>query len=78
METVCGSPQKEIDPNVPPPKGKTVHLSSFVNANLMHEVVMGQSTSEILEFVNQMPIDWFSKQQDHVKTATHSSEFMAA
>ena len=58
METVCGSPQEEIDSNAPPPK---VRLSSFFDANLMHDVVMGRSASSILEFINQMPIDWFSK-----------------
>ena len=58
---VHGSPQEEIDPNDPPPKGKPVHLSSFANANLMHDVVTGRSTSGVLEFINQIPIDWFSK-----------------
>ena len=36
METVYGSPQEEIDPKAPPPKGKPVRLSSFFDANLMH------------------------------------------
>ena len=61
METVCGSPQEEIDPNAPPPKGKPVGLSYIANANLMHDVVTGRSASGVLEFINQTPIDWFSK-----------------
>ena len=61
METVYSSLQEEIDPSVPPPKGKPVHLSSFAIANLMHDMDMGRSASGILEFINQMPIDWFSK-----------------
>ena len=44
----------------------------------MHDVVTGRSASGILEFINQMPIDWFSKQQGQVKTATYGSEFVAA
>ena len=78
METVCGSPQEEIDPKAPPPKGKPVRLSSFFDANLMHNVATGRSASGILEFINQTPIDWFSKQQGQVETATYCSEFMVA
>ena len=66
METICGSPQEEIDSNAPPPKGKPVRLSSFFNANSMHGVVTGRSASGIREFINQMPIDWFSN--DKVKS----------
>ena len=78
METVCGSPQEEIDPKAPPPKGKPVRLSSFFNANLMHDAVTGRSASGVLEFINQTPINWFSKRQGQVETATYGSEFMVA
>ena len=78
METVCGFPQEEIDANAPPPEGKPVHPSSFVDANLMHDAVAGRSDSGILEFINQKHVDWFSEQQGKVKTATCDSEFMVA
>ena len=78
METICNSPQEEIDINAPPPKGKPVRPPSFLDANLMHNVVTGTSASGILEFMNQMPIDWFSKECGQVETATHGSKFMVA
>jgi hypothetical protein len=34
--------------------------------------------SGILHFVNQTPIQWFSKKQNTVETATYGSEFMVA
>ena len=40
--------------------------------------VMGRSASGILEFINQTPMDWFSKRQSQVETATYGSEFMVA
>ena len=55
-----------------------MRLSSFANANLMHDVVTGRSASGILEFINQTPIDWFSEQQGQVETATYGSKFMVA
>ena len=76
METVYGSPQEEIDANAPPPKGKPVCLSSYLNTNLMHDVATGRPASGILESINQTPIDWFSKRQGQVKTLTYGSEFM--
>ena len=78
MESVYGCPQEEIDPQAPTPKGKYVRTTSFVDANLMHDVVTGRSCTGILEFLNQTPIDWFSKRQNQVETATYGSEFMAA
>ncbi len=78
METVYGCPQEPVDPRAPIPKGKVVRTTSFVDANLMHDAVTGRSCSGILEFLNQTPVDWFSKRQDQVETATYGSEFMVA
>ena len=78
METVYGRPQEEIDPRAPEPKGKPIRTTSFCDANLMHDMVTGRSASGILEFLNQTPIDWFSKRQNQVETATYGSEFMVA
>ena len=78
METVYGCPPEEIDPSFPEPKGKAVRTSSYCDANLMHDLVTGRSASGILEFLNGTPIDWFSKRQNQVETATYGSEFMVA
>jgi hypothetical protein len=78
METVYGTPPEEVDSKAPTPKGRMVRTTSFVDANLMHDVVTGRSCTGILEFLNQTPIDWFSKRQNQVETATYGSEFMAA
>ena len=32
----------------------------------------------MLYFVNQTPVEWFSKRQNTVETATYGSEFVAA
>jgi hypothetical protein len=78
METVYGCEPMEEDDRAPPPKGKSVRCSSFVDANLMHDLVTGRSASGILEFLNRTPIDWFSKRQGQVESATYGSEFMVA
>ena len=60
------------------PKGKPVHISVFDDANLLHDFTTGHSATEVLMFLNQTLIDWFSKHRNTVKTATYGSEFTAA
>jgi hypothetical protein len=63
---------------MPDPLGKMVSTTTFCDANLYHDVVTGRSMTGILHMVNQTPIDWFSKRQLTVATATYGSEFIAA
>ena len=78
MDSVYGSPEEFIDPDFPLPRGKKVRTTTFKDANLMHDMVTGRSATGIIHFVNQTPIDWFSKWQSTVETATYGSEFVAA
>ena len=49
-----------------------------MDANLMHDMTSGKSVTGILHLINKTPIDWFSKKQSTVETATYGSEFVAA
>jgi hypothetical protein len=40
-------------------------------------MVTGRSITAILHFLNQTPMDWYSKKQATVETATCGSEFIA-
>ena len=64
--------------DAPEPLGRYVTLSHYVDANLMHCLLTGRSVTGVLHFINQTPIDWFSKKQATVETATYGSEFIAA
>ena len=66
MHTVYGSPTEEDPPHMPPPKGKQVRTSTFVDANLMHDWVTGRSCTGILHMINQTPIQWFTKRQKQI------------
>jgi hypothetical protein len=70
---------KEIIPtDIPEPQGKYVTLSHYFDANLYHDMVTGRSVTAILHFLNQTLMDWYSKKQATVETATFGSEFIAA
>jgi hypothetical protein len=76
--SVYGDEPEEVPTDLPEPKGKSVRTTSCVDANLYHCLVTGRACTGILHFVNQTPIEWFSKRQGSVETATYGSEFVAA
>ena len=76
--SVYGEIAELVPSDAPPPKGHPVTLTHYVDANLYHDMLTGRSVTGILHFVNATPIDWFSKRQSTVETATYGSEFVAA
>ena len=78
MYSVYGDSTEENYPELPKPKGKTVRMTTFVDANLYHCKVTGKAATGILHLLNQTPIEWYSKKQPTVETATYGSEFVAA
>ena len=44
----------------------------------MHDITTGWSVTSILHMINKIPLDWYSKKQATVETATYGSEFVAA
>jgi hypothetical protein len=78
MYTVYGNTKEVLPKDAPKPLGKYVTLSHYVDANLMHDVTTGKSVTGILHLINKTPLDWYSKKQATVETATYGSEFVAA
>ena len=58
--------------------GKTITMTSYVDENLMHDVLTGWSVTGILHILNKTPIDCYSKTQPTMETATYGSEFIAS
>jgi hypothetical protein len=76
--SVYGNVEEIIPEDIPTPLGKPVVLTSYVDANLFHDMVTGCSVTGILHLINKTPIDWYSKKQATVEMATYGSEFVAA
>jgi hypothetical protein len=68
--SVYGDVKEIIPTDIPEPQGKYVTLSHYFDANLYHDMVTGRSVTAILHFLNQTPMDWYSKKQATVETAT--------
>jgi hypothetical protein len=76
--SVYGKVKERIPEDAPVPRGRYVVTSSYVDANLYHDHINGRALTGILHFLNATPIDWYSKRQATVETATYGSEFVAA
>ena len=75
----CYRGAEEAKPHdAPKALGKAVLTSSYVDANLYHDIISGRSVTGIIHFFNKTPIDLYSKLQNTVETATYGSEFVAA
>jgi hypothetical protein len=74
--TVYGNTKEVLPKDAPEPIGKYVTLSHFVAANLMHKVMTGKSVTGILHLISKTPLDWYSKKEATVETATYGSEFV--
>ena len=76
--TAYGEVQELLPDDAPPPLGKRVVLTRYLDATPYHDVVAGRAVTALLHFINQTSFDWYSKRQATVKSATFGSEFVAA
>ena len=69
---------EQIPHDIPKPLGKHVQTTHYADANLHHDLATGKAVTAVLHFLNQTPIDAYTKRQSTVETATYGSEFVAA
>jgi hypothetical protein len=60
------------------PLGKPITMTHYQDANLYHDIITGRSVTAILHFLNKFLINWYSKKQATVETATYGSEYILA
>ena len=66
---------KELTPHSSPVSlGKHVLTISYYEANLFQNFMTGGSFSVVLHMLNKTPVDWHSKKESTVETATRGSE----
>ena len=64
---ICGNVLEEIPKDAPEPLGKSVTTTTFLDANLLHNLITGRSVTAVLHFFNLTPGDWYSKRQEPLK-----------
>jgi hypothetical protein len=76
-KSIYGDCKEQVPEDAPRPLGKPVIMTTYVDANLCHDMTTGKSVTGVLHFLNKTPIDAFTKKQATVETATYGSEFVA-
>jgi hypothetical protein len=75
--SVYGKVENLLPIGPPEPLGNHVMSSHYIDSNLLHEIAVGRSVTGLLHLNNKMPMEWYSKNQATVETATYGSEFVA-
>ena len=75
---VYGNVTEEIPKDAPEPLGKSVTTTTYLDANLLHDLITGRSVTAVLHFFHLSPGDRYSKRQANVENSTYGSEFVAA
>ena len=73
-----GNVNEEIPKDIPKPLGIRVISTTFLDANLLHDIVKEKSVKVVVPFINTTPIDLYLKRQATVESTTYGSEFVAA
>ena len=76
--SVYGNVEEVLPNDLPEALGNPVTTVTYKDANLYHDMITGRSVTGILHFCNQTLVDWYSKRQATVESATFGSEFTAA
>ena len=69
---------EEIIMDIPLALGNTVDTITYVDVNLLHDLLSGKAVIGILHMLNKIPIDRYSKKQNTVEMSTFSSEIVTA
>lgn len=76
-ESIYGKVEEEVPVNAPEPLGHPVVMTCFVDANHAGDMVTRRSQTGFIIYLNNAPIDWYSKRQNTVESSTFGSEFVA-
>ena len=69
--------QEEMPPGMPEPKGRSVRISAYFDADHARCLQTRRSTTGLIMFLNGMPVKWYSKRQSTVESSTYGSEIVA-
>ena len=65
-----------VPKDAPVPLRRYVTVTHYIDTNLYHDMHIGHSITGILHFMNKTPMDWYSKKQATIETATCGSKFI--
>jgi hypothetical protein len=74
--SIYGEGEEELPPKMPEPLGNSVQITCFVDSDHAGNKVTRKSHTGFIIFLNNAPIDWYSKRQNTVESSTFGSEYV--
>ena len=71
--TFYGNVKEAIPTNAPAPRGKSVVMRLFVDADHAGNMVTRRSRTGYVQIINTSVVNWFSKKQGSIETSTFGS-----
>ena len=75
--TFYGDVKEALSINAPAPRGKSVVMRLFVDADHAGNMLTRRSRTGYVQMINTSVVNWFSKKQGSIETSTFRSEFVA-
>ena len=72
-----GEVKEAIPTNAPIPRGKSVVMRLFVDADHAGNMLTRRSRTGYVQLINNAVVNWFSKKQGSIESSTFGSEFVA-
>jgi hypothetical protein len=69
--------REAIPTNAPIPRGKSVVMRLFVDADHAGNMLTRRSRTGYVQLINNAVVNWFSKKQGSIESSTFGSEFVA-
>ena len=77
MKKIYADASEDLPPNAPMPRGKSIQIKCFVDADHAGDKITRRSPTGIILFGNSAPLIWYSKRQNAIESSTFGAEFVA-
>jgi hypothetical protein len=71
LRSMHGNVRETLPEKCPTPRSKIVCMMAYKDTVLYHNMCTGRAVTGVLHFIDKPPIDWYSKKQSTVETATY-------
>ena len=77
MKQLYVDASEDLPPNAPMPRGKSIQINCFVDADHAGDKITRRLQTGIILFGNSAPLIWYSKRQNTIESSTFGAEFVA-
>ena len=77
MKQLYVDASEDLPPNAPMPRGKSIQINCFVDADHAGDKITWRTQTGIILFGNSAPLIWYLKRQNTIESSTFGAGFVA-